>query len=168
MIAVSGGGADFQGVRPPVHVGMDGFAGPAGVFLGVVARLAQTCTVGEVCFPSGTPRNHMVDMPDGRITVRHPAGIVAGFNETPKPRREEPGFGVHAQELTRGRRGVKPAKPDTELCIRRSRVIFAGSPRTDYFPSPFGGDYSVALEPGWFAVALEQGPVGHDKVQVDP
>ncbi len=111
----------------------------------------------------------MVDMPDGRIAVRHPAGIVAGFNETPKPRREEPGFGVHAQELATGWCGVKPAKPDSELCIRRSRVDLAGLPRTDYFPCPFGGgDYSVALEPGWFAVALEQGAVGHDEVQVDP
>ena len=40
MVGVPGGGADFQGVDPPVQVSMYGFGGPAGVFLGVVAGLA--------------------------------------------------------------------------------------------------------------------------------
>ncbi|MET3368017.1 UNVERIFIED_CONTAM: hypothetical protein ABIE34_001250 [Jeotgalibacillus campisalis] len=40
LVAVPGGGADFQGVHAPVHVSMYGFAGPAGVFLGVVAGFA--------------------------------------------------------------------------------------------------------------------------------
>ena len=38
----------------------------------------------------------------------------------------------------------------------------------EQFPSPLCRDNSVTLEPGRFAVALEESAVGHDEVQVDP
>ena len=115
LVSVPGGRADFQGMDVGIHEPGFGFAAPRGVFFGVVAGFAEPGTVRKVGFATGAPRNHMVNVPNRRIAVGCAAGIVADFNETPKPAGEEPCFGIGGQEFSRSRRRVEPAKPNIKL-----------------------------------------------------
>ena len=62
----------------------------------------------------------MVNVPNGRVAIRRPAGVVPGFDQSPEPASKEPGLGVRGKEFSRARRCVEPAKPDGELRIRNA------------------------------------------------
>ena len=70
----------------------DGFGGPSGVFLGVVAGFAEPLAVGAAGWSVVVPGEDVVVMPDRRVAVGGPAGVVPDLEEAAEPGREEPGF----------------------------------------------------------------------------
>jgi hypothetical protein len=91
------------------------FCLPTVVFLGLVAGFAEPGAVFQAGGSTVVPWNHMVEVSKGRVAVRCAAGVVAGFDESSEPRREEPCFGVHGQQFAAGGCGVEPAEQDFEL-----------------------------------------------------
>ncbi|BAS16309.1 hypothetical protein AHiyo8_46120 [Arthrobacter sp. Hiyo8] len=59
----------------------------------------------------------MVEVPDGRVAVRGPAGVVAGLDEAPQPGREKPGPGIDGDEFSGSRSGEEAPEPELEFLL---------------------------------------------------
>ncbi len=70
----------------------------------------------------------MVNVPNGRVAIRRPAGVVPGFDQSPEPASKEPGLGVRGKEFSRARRCVEPAKPNGELRTPALPVLACSAP----------------------------------------
>ena len=172
-----------------------GSGGPAGEFFGVVAGFAESGAVVPGGGAVVVPGDDVVEVADGCVAVGGAAGVVPGLDDAAEPGREEPGAGVHGGEVAGAGGGVEPAQPDGQvpvagrvpavvpagrcghpfrLFIRSGACIHSRRARCravsgvgEQFPGPAGGDDAVAGEAGGFAVALEEGAVGHDELDLD-
>ena len=86
---------------------------PAGGFFGVVAGFAESGAVGAwlVC-AAVVPGDDVVQVADGGVAVGGAAGVVAGLDEAAEAGGEDPGAGVHPDELAGAGAGVEPAEPE--------------------------------------------------------
>src|SRR5207342_448871 len=91
-----------------------GACSPAGGFFGVVAGFAEAGAVGAGGLSAVVPGADVVQVADGRVAVGGAAGVVAGLDEAAEPGREDPGAGVHGDELAGARVGVEPAEKEAE------------------------------------------------------
>ncbi len=130
-----------------------------------------------VVWSAVVPGDDVVQVADGGVAVGGAAGVVAGLDEAAEPGREDPGAGVHRDEVAGAGVGVEPAEPDGECRVGGASgcAAFVGSGGTragscvvDEGAGPAGGDGAVAGEPGRLGVGLEEGAVGHDELDFDP
>jgi hypothetical protein len=149
------------------------FCVPAWRLLGVVAGFAEPAAVAKARGPAVLPCDDVVVVADRRIAVRHAAGAIACLDEAAETGREEPCPGIHGKQLSSARGGVEPPQPNVQrpvtvvaqaLSLAHALALVLD---TD-LPGPPGGDHTVARKPRRFAVALEQGAVGHDELDFNP
>ena len=74
---MAGGRRDVEGVRS----GVDEFDTPAGHFARLVAARAGAAAIGKGGWSAVDVAGDVVDMPDGRVAERIPAGLVPQLDE---------------------------------------------------------------------------------------
>ena len=72
----------------------------------MVAEFAEPGAVGLGGWAAVMPGDDVVQVPDRGVAVRCAAGVVPDVDEAAKPGREEPGAGVHRDQLPGARGGV--------------------------------------------------------------
>ncbi|MNW53329.1 hypothetical protein D3C74_308870 [compost metagenome] len=146
---------------------------PAGGFLGLVATSASAIAVEDGALASAGVLLDVVYFLHDAVAERGAAVPVADRDELLELFREDPGFGVHGDQVLVAGCGVEAGEFGAHVeLFDQLRGGFGvhlveGQAVGDLVPAdPFahalGGDEAVAFQIGWFAFAGEQGPVGHD------
>lgn len=173
---MTGRGVQFRAVSSQTGGGR-WFCCPTGGFFGVVAGFTESLAVGEAGGSAVVPRDDVVVVADRGVAVRRAAGVIPGLDEAAQPRGEEPGPGIHRDQVTAPRSGVEPAQPGIDGGIPggstgEASVMgsggSAGSDVPDDGPRPACRDHTVTGEPGRFGIALKERAVGHYELDLDP